>query len=110
MVFTGSYCYDPCMVYPCRPSLFNHSCLPNCVAVFDGRVLKIRTIEDIKPEQQVSVCMCVAMYVYTHFMKEETDQCTVAIMFPVQPSCATSDDYYMRHVYIGEQLHTSVFL
>jgi len=36
-----------------RPSLLNHSCEPNCVVVFDGPLLHLRTIREIQPGEQV---------------------------------------------------------
>lgn len=51
------YAFIPMMytAYMHRPSLFNHSCMPNCIAVFEGPMLRIRSIEDIKPGEQVCV-------------------------------------------------------
>ena len=37
----------------CRPSLLNHSCLPNCVAVFSGSELAVRTITPVQQGDQV---------------------------------------------------------
>ena len=34
--------------------MVNHSCEPNCVAVFDGNFVEIRTIADIKTGQEVN--------------------------------------------------------
>ena len=43
-----------------RPSLLNHSCEPNCIVVFDGPYLHLRTIREIPPGEQVglSAFMC----------------------------------------------------
>ena len=38
-----------------RPSLLNHSCEPNCVIVFDGPYLHLRTIREIPPGEQVGI-------------------------------------------------------
>ena len=35
------------------PTLINHSCNPNCIAVFDGHILRIRTIRNVLPGDQV---------------------------------------------------------
>ena len=45
----------------CRPSLLNHSCMPNCVAVFNGATLTVRTIKSVQPGEQVCVCVCVCV-------------------------------------------------
>ncbi|CAI8024395.1 Histone-lysine N-methyltransferase SMYD3 [Geodia barretti] len=41
-------------LYTCL-SLFNHSCVPNCAAVSDGRKLVVRTVADIKAGEQLVV-------------------------------------------------------
>ena len=33
--------------------MFNHSCEPNCVAVFDGNVVDVRTITEVPADQEV---------------------------------------------------------
>ena len=35
------------------PSLLNHSCEPNCLVVFNGRLLSLHTIRDVKSGEQV---------------------------------------------------------
>lgn len=42
-------------VHACSPTFINHSCNPNCIAVFDGHTVKIRTVRNIKPDEQVSI-------------------------------------------------------
>ena len=37
------------------PSLINHSCDPNCVALFRGRELVLRSILPLNPGEQVSI-------------------------------------------------------
>ncbi|OQR95388.1 histone-lysine N-methyltransferase ASHR1-like isoform 2 [Thraustotheca clavata] len=40
--------------YP-RATLFNHSCLPNCIATFDGRNIEVRTLCHIELGQELTI-------------------------------------------------------
>ena len=44
-----------CLVtrFTCSPSLLNHCCLPNCVAVFAGLTVLVRTIKPVQLGEQV---------------------------------------------------------
>ena len=44
---------DKFSLRPSRCSLLNHSCTPNCVAMFDGTLLHIRALENIKCGDEV---------------------------------------------------------
>ena len=41
------------------PSLLNHSCSPNCMVVYNGTQLSLRTIRDVKAGEQVSLALSV---------------------------------------------------
>lgn len=48
-------------VYP-TPSLINHSCDPNCVALFSGKQLLLRSVLPINPGEQASEIYTVILY------------------------------------------------
>ncbi|XP_072015030.1 N-lysine methyltransferase SMYD2-like [Amphiura filiformis] len=41
-----------------KASMFNHSCEANCIAVFDGNVVEIRSIMEIKAGQECVISYC----------------------------------------------------
>ncbi|XP_041481801.1 histone-lysine N-methyltransferase SMYD3-like [Lytechinus variegatus] len=38
-----------------RASMLNHSCNPNCLVVFDGRKLQLRTVKDVKEGEECTI-------------------------------------------------------
>nr|XP_061820345.1 histone-lysine N-methyltransferase SMYD3-like isoform X1 [Nerophis lumbriciformis]XP_061820346.1 histone-lysine N-methyltransferase SMYD3-like isoform X1 [Nerophis lumbriciformis] len=47
-------------------SLLNHDCRPNCVMVFEGAKIHLRAIQDIKPEEELTIS-----YIETLLLTEE---------------------------------------
>ncbi|XP_064188248.1 histone-lysine N-methyltransferase SMYD3 [Anguilla rostrata] len=41
-------------LYP-SVSLLNHACRPNCVMVFEGRILRLRAVRDIRPLEELTI-------------------------------------------------------
>ncbi|KAJ8341850.1 hypothetical protein SKAU_G00341410 [Synaphobranchus kaupii] len=41
-------------LYP-SVSLLNHACRPNCVMVFEGRILRLRAVQDIRPLEELTI-------------------------------------------------------
>lgn len=37
-------------------NLFNHSCVPNCVAIFEGLDIQIRTIRPVSKDEELTIC------------------------------------------------------
>lgn len=50
LLLSPSYCDS---LY--SPALLNHSCDPNCIAIFDGYQMKLRTVRDVSFGDQVSL-------------------------------------------------------
>ena len=46
------------------PSFINHSCVPNCVVVYTGRKLSLRTVQEVKAGDQLFISYTEQLEIY----------------------------------------------
>uniref|UniRef100_A0A3P8VBY6 [histone H3]-lysine(4) N-trimethyltransferase n=1 Tax=Cynoglossus semilaevis TaxID=244447 RepID=A0A3P8VBY6_CYNSE len=55
-------------------SLLNHDCRPNCVMMFDGPLLQLRAVVDIRPEEELTISYIETLSVTAERQKQLQDQ------------------------------------
>ncbi|PIK49651.1 putative histone-lysine N-methyltransferase SMYD3 [Apostichopus japonicus] len=69
-----------------RASMVNHHCEPNCLVVFDGPILEVRSLQDLKEGMRNTVCPKSLNFTLLHYIVNQSfdDQILKCVACPVE--------------------------